>query len=171
MEPILKAAGTDISHWFDGKTGAPRTCLDPDLGLPVPYTPQGRYLHLPPDGPASDWNNDFGLPWWRNPVRCIGLLSAQTRYIRITNTLTHQEDTLEVATEETLSEILERYIDYNAHARSYTWKRLGRVLDMDLTLHENGIENEEDTFYDLSLPDNYYYPALYLYFNDDLTEA
>ncbi|KNC46609.1 cytochrome b5 domain containing 1 [Thecamonas trahens ATCC 50062] len=168
---MLKAAGTDISHWFEAKTGQPRAELDEALNLPVPYAPQGRYLHLPPNGPAAKWDNDFGLPWWMDPSRCIGLLSAKTRYIRITNTLTGQEDVLEVCAEETLAEILERYVDFNAHASSYTWKRLGRVLDMDLTLEENGIDDEEEVYYDLSLPDSYYYPAIYLYFNDDLTEA
>lgn len=41
--------------------------------------------------------------------------------------------------EETLWEILDRYEDINVHARSYTWKRKEQTLNMDLTLHENGI--------------------------------
>lgn len=62
-----------------------------------------------------------------------------------------------------------RYLDYNAHAASYTWKFQGRVLDMELTLAENGIEDESDEFDRLSVPDDFYTPPLMLYFNDDLT--
>lgn len=145
--------------------------MDPVLNIAVPYTPQGRFLQLPPDLPVSNWRNDFGLPWWRDPANCIGMLSAKTRFIRITNTLTQQEDTLEVCVEETMHEILDRYLAYNAHAGSYTWKRLGRVLAMDLTLEENGVDDDEDAFYEASVPVNYYWPALFLYFDDDLTEA
>ena len=42
-----------------------------------------------------------------------------------------EENTLEVCCEESLDEILNRYLEYNRHAASYTWKRMGRVLDMD----------------------------------------
>ena len=41
----------------------------------------------------------------------------------------------QVPQEETTNEILERYKEINEHAASYTWKRLGRPIDMD--------ENEE----------------------------
>eukprot|EP00300_Choanocystis_sp_HF-7_P011528 c17500_g1_i1.p1 GENE.c17500_g1_i1~~c17500_g1_i1.p1 ORF type:complete len:219 (+),score=48.34 c17500_g1_i1:67-723(+) len=169
--PIIKEAGRDISHWFEARTAEPKTVMDPVLNFLVPYTPQGRYLHLPPDVPVSNWRNDFGLPWWKDQTRCIGALSAQTRFVRIVNTLTQQEDTLEVCVEETLREILDRYLAFNGHAESYTWKRLGRVLDMELTLDENGVELEDEALYDASLPTNLYFPALFLYFNDDLTEA
>lgn len=33
-------------------------------------------------------------------------------------------------------------MQYNVHAASYTWKRLGKVLDMNKTLQENGIADE-----------------------------
>jgi hypothetical protein len=45
---------------------------------------------------------------------------------------------LAVCAEESLAEVRSRYIKYNAHALSYTWKRLGRSLNMELTLEENG---------------------------------
>jgi len=50
------------------------------------------------------------------------------------NTLTKDDETIEVASEENMNEILDRYLNFNAHAASYTWKRLGKVLDMDATL-------------------------------------
>ena len=39
-----------------------------------------------------------------------------------------------VPSEETINEILERYLVVNHHAASYTWKRLGKPLDMEKTL-------------------------------------
>jgi len=39
------------------------------------------------------------------------------------------------------------------------------------TLTENGIHDESEEYYDLHIDDDYYYPAIHLYFNDDLTIA
>ena len=55
------------------------------------------------------------------------------------NQLTGQDDIIDVCAEETLEEIRERYTKYNAHAKGYTWRRLGKPLDMSKTLEENGI--------------------------------
>ena len=70
-----------------------------------------------------------------------------------------------------MEEILKRYITYNAHAASYTWKYDGRNLEMDKTLEENGIADEDEEFYQLGMNDDTYLQAIHLYFNDDLTEA
>ena len=51
-----------------------------------------------------------------------------------------------VPCEETINEILERYKQINTHAASYTWKRLGRPLDMELNLEENNIIDETSEF-------------------------
>ena len=40
---------------------------------------------------------------------------------------------------------------------------------MAKTLDENGIADESDEFERLGLPNDYYIPALHIYFNDDLT--
>jgi len=48
--------------------------------------------------------------------------------------LTEDADVIEVPSEETINEIQERYKKINYHAGSYTWKRLGRPLDMRKTL-------------------------------------
>jgi hypothetical protein len=61
----------------------------------------------------------------------IGRLTKKVRKINIMNTLTKDDETIEVATEENMNEILDRYLAFNAHASSYTWKRLGKVMDMD----------------------------------------
>ena len=44
-------------------------------------------------------------------------------------------------------------------------------LNMDKTLEQNSIPDESKDFSRLSIEEDYYYPPIYLYFNDDLTEA
>ncbi|XP_074797308.1 cytochrome b5 domain-containing protein 1 isoform X2 [Natator depressus] len=97
LRPILEAAGKDISHWFNPKTRDIQTHVDPLTGCVKYYTPQGRFIHIPPQLPRSDWANDFGLPWWKDSKYEVGILASKTRHIRIVNTLTSQEHMLEQA--------------------------------------------------------------------------
>ena len=76
----------------------------------------------------------------------------------------------QVCSEEILSEILQRYLVYNKHAASYTWKYNGNNLDMNKTLEANDVIDESEEFYQLSMDEDQFLPALHLYFNDDLTE-
>jgi len=76
-----------------------------------------------------------------------------------------------VCSEEILTEIQDRYIKYNMHAPSYTWKFKGKNLDMDKTLTENGVVDESEEFYRLGMNEELFLPPIHLYFNDDLTEA
>ncbi|CAM4708169.1 cytochrome b5 domain-containing protein 1 [Caretta caretta] len=170
LRPILEAAGKDISHWFNPKTRDIQTHVDPLTGCVKYYTPQGRFIHIPPQLPRSDWANDFGLPWWKDSKYEVGILASKTRHIRIVNTLTSQEHMLEVCAEESMWEILRRYLPHNAHAASYTWKYEGVNLDMDKTLEQNKIPDEDVEFYQLNLDSDLYTPGILLYFNDDLTE-
>jgi hypothetical protein len=39
----------------------------------------------------------------------------------------------------------------------------------DKTLEENGIEDEDKEYEELSIRDDYYVPAIHLMYNDDLT--
>lgn len=78
---------------------------------------------------------------------------------------------VKVCSEETINEILQRYLMYNRHAASYTWKYDGVNLDMDKTLEQNGIPDEDEQFYQLRMNDNEFLHAIHVYFNDDLTEA
>ena len=87
------------------------------------------------------------------------------------NTLTKHDDTIEVASEESLNEILDRYTKTNVHAASYTWKRMGTVLDMSKNLEKNGILDEREELLELGMQPDDYVPAIHLYFNDDLTIA
>ncbi|KAK0061377.1 cytochrome b5 domain-containing protein 1 [Biomphalaria pfeifferi] len=171
LKPIILSAGKDISHWFNSKTKDIRTHVDPQTNCIIPFCPNGRFVHIPPPYPDSNWANDFGRPWWKDTALVVGILSSKTRIIKIVNTLTSQEQVIEVCSEEIMSEIQDRYMKYNAHAGSYTWKYEGKNLDMSKTLTENGIEDEDEEFYLLSMNDDTYLQSIQLYFNDDLTEA
>lgn len=175
-----------------------QTCVDPVTSCVKYFTPRGRFLHVPPMEPRSDWAHD-GEPWWRDRRYEVGVLSAKTRWIRIINTLTSQEQrlqvrrtdaaemstapwssfgdllgllgpVLQVCSEETLEEILQRYLGYNSHARSYTWKYDETELNMAMTLEENGVIDEDEQLQDLRLDPDRWTPALLLHFNDDLSE-
>ncbi|KAF8796384.1 Cytochrome b5 domain-containing protein 1 [Argiope bruennichi] len=111
------------------------------------------------------------LPWWKDEKYVIGLLTAKSRWIRIRNMLTHKSIVLEVCSEETIDEILLRYLKFNNHARSYTWKHHGQNLLMSETLETNGIHDVGLKAEKLRINDDDYIPTLDLYFNDDLTEA
>ncbi|GAB5371417.1 hypothetical protein AAMO2058_001578100 [Amorphochlora amoebiformis] len=146
-------------------------CVDPTTGIITPYLPYGRYLHIAPLDPTTKWATDFGTPWWKDEKSCIGKLSKKPRKLTIVNTLTSQEHTLEVASEETINEIQTRYLKINGHADSYTWKRKKKPMNMNKTLEQNGVIDESDELNKLGIGENAYTPVLHLYFNDDLTVA
>lgn len=73
-----------------------RTHVDPQTGCVIPYCPNGRFIHIPPPYPDADWANDFGRPWWRDEGYLVGILSKKTRHIKIINTLTSQDQVIEV---------------------------------------------------------------------------
>ncbi len=77
----------------------------------------------------------------------------------------------QVCCEETMTDILVRYLQCNAHAASYTWKFAKRCLDMEKTLEENGIPDEDAELEELLLNVDDFIPEIFLYYNDDLTEA
>ena len=64
VQPIIDAAGTDISHWFDPVTKKVKTYIDPKTELEVPFCPMGEFLHCPPSEPTAMWSSDIGKPWW-----------------------------------------------------------------------------------------------------------
>ena len=167
--PIIQAAGTDISHWFDEDTQEPKMYVDPASNLKVVYCPFGRYLHVPPTDPSGMFDMSFRVPWWKDEKYCIGALSRNPRKIRLLNMLSKVDDIIEVAGEESLDQILERYLPHNDHAASYTWKMSGRPLEMNMNLEDNGIVDDSEDFKRLEIDDNLYIPTIHLYYNDDLT--
>ncbi|GBN96608.1 Cytochrome b5 domain-containing protein 1 [Araneus ventricosus] len=115
--------------------------------------------------------SDEYLPWWKDEQYVIGLLTTKSRWITIRNMLTGKAVFLEVCSEETIDEILLRYLKFNSHARSYTWKYMGQNLLMSETLETNGIPDRDFKAEKLRLNDEDYIPTIDLYFNDDLTDA
>lgn len=168
--PLIKAAGTDISHWFNPQTKDIRTKIDAVTELEVPNLPVEQLLDVPNISPAVG-TVPPATPWWKQENRIVGKLSKHPRFIRIVNTLTGLEDLLEVAGEESIEDIRTRFKKINAHADSYTWKFLGRVLVMEKTLDQNGIIDESSKFARLNLDYDMYIPAILIYFNDELTVA
>lgn len=161
--PLLQAAGTDITYWFDTASREPRVRTDPTSGQQDFYCPKGRYLHIDSEGEVK---------WWKDSSHIIGRLTKKARRIRIINMINDHCTILEVPSEEIIKEILTRYLRYNKHGASYVWKRLGRPLDMQKTLSENGIEDEDGEFDRLDVTHaNWYIPAIHLFFSDDLTVA
>jgi len=176
VQPIIEAAGTDISHWFDPVTKVVKTFIDPKTELEAPFCPMGEFLHCPPSMPTTEWSSNIGKPWWKDRTLQIGSLTTKTRKIRLFNMLTQQESVIEVCCEETLDEIQSRYLPYNQHSGSYVWKRsddtnLARILNMKKTLNENGIPDEDLQFDLLNMDADEHIPTIHLYFADDLTVA
>ena len=66
MEPIIKAAGTDISHWFDPETKDPKTCVLEGTSLLGYFCPNGLFPNVPPHFPDAEFDYNFDIPWWKN---------------------------------------------------------------------------------------------------------
>ncbi|OQR97386.1 cytochrome b5 [Thraustotheca clavata] len=175
IQPIVQHAGEDITHWFDAETREVKTHIDQDRNIRLPYLPYGRFLHVPPPQPVTNWNTLELKPWWNDDEYSIGHVTEKVRRIQVVNTLTHQSHSIQVCTEETINEIQTRYIDhqYNAHAGSYSWKYLDGnefvPLDMNKTLTENGVADDAEEFERLNLDVDDYQPIIHIYYNDDLT--
>jgi len=69
--PLINAAGTSISHWFNEKTGDVKTYIDPVRNIEMPYTPYGRFIHVPPEDPL-DMVEAVAFPWWKDRRYIIG---------------------------------------------------------------------------------------------------
>lgn len=62
VDPIVKNAGCDISHWFDPLTRDPKLCVINGTSLQGYFCPNGYYLNVPPDFPDADWDYSFDIP-------------------------------------------------------------------------------------------------------------
>ncbi|KAG6463928.1 hypothetical protein O3G_MSEX014159 [Manduca sexta] len=162
---IVAYAGKDLSHWFEGDEWVRYT--HPIVGSTTTYHLHG---HPARQGvvPSTRWR-PISKPWWLDESRVVGKVTARTRPIRITNSLTGSTITLEVCSEETIYQIMMRYLPHNSHMMSYTWRYLGKPLRLNKTLAANGIPDERDLFSEVGLPENIHIPAIMLYYDDDLT--
>ncbi|EFJ17213.1 hypothetical protein SELMODRAFT_421114 [Selaginella moellendorffii] len=189
---LIHAGGGDISHWFDPSTGSVKRHIDPVSKQELFHTPEGRFVHVPPRAPRTDWDSSFEFEWWNDPKYMIGKLSKRTRCIRVKNVLINQDILLEVPCEETVGQILDRYKDYNSHADSYSCRAVSLSdahefiqLDLNKTLQCNGVPDisdidefpppiKEKLIYEYlgsGLPAYFYVPVILIYYNDDLTIA
>ncbi len=108
-------------------------------------------------------------PWWRNKKYIVGALTKGIRTVRLINTLSLHEHVLSVPQEESLGEIMTRYLAFNKHAFSYTAKHQGRELDPLLTLEANGLPDETAELERLGMDPLEYIPNIHMYFIDDLS--
>lgn len=171
VESIVRAAGGDITSWFDPTTGDPFIMEDPITGENLYRHPNGLpLLHSCIPYPAMDMPVPPETPWWRDTSYEIGLLSKNSRPLEILNTLTEHRHTIIVPEEETLAEIAARYSRFNSVALTgYRWKYLGEDLHMDKTLSENGIKDERDVYLRLNWPQSEWYtPCITLIWKDEL---
>lgn len=180
-EPILLYAGGDVSHWFTRRASdgllEVRTRIDPATGRKTPYCPEGRFVDVWQVDASTAEPVASKAPWWQDEKNVVGRITSRPRKLRILNTLTSQEHVLEVGDEATVGEIQEKFLEFNAHCESYTWKAsiIGefRPLDPRKTLPQNGVADDTPELERLGMdaddPTNMV--TLVIFFNDDLTVA
>ena len=155
-----------------------RTFVDPVTQRVTPYTPHGRFLHVPVIGPVTGPDAVVvPVPWWRDESLEVGILTRAPRRLRIINSLANTEHPILVAGEATVAEIQTFFLDCNAHCRSYTWKAFVGdrfvTLDPGRTLAENNVSDDSAEAAALGLDPDLpgYQTTLLLVYNDDLTAA
>ncbi|XP_015521147.1 cytochrome b5 domain-containing protein 1 [Neodiprion pinetum] len=171
IKPILAHAGKDISHWFDHRVNDIRHYVHPVTGVAVPYCPHGPIPDVNPAAPTASWRPLDRCPWWLEERYKIGNLTRNPRPCKVLNVLVGTQAVISVCEEDNIERIQERFLGFNNHGVSYTWKFEGKDIDSRCTLTENGILDERDRFIAAGLPDDFYIPCLLCYYNDDLTEA
>lgn len=175
--PLLARAGEDVSHWFDESGLNVRSRIDPITNRLAAYTPDGRFPHIAPLAPVTDWLPDWTEPWWRDSAFIVGILTAHPRTVSIINTLTSHEHALDVGGEQTLAAIADKFLYFNAHARGYTWRAIvggkNRALDMEKTLEENGLADDAAELEKIGIDstESSMHTVLFLEFDDSRTIA
>ena len=71
VSPLIEFAGTSLSHWFDEKTNDIKYHIDPIRNIEMPYTPFGRFVHVPPAEPTVIMKV-VKTPWWKDEKYMIG---------------------------------------------------------------------------------------------------
>jgi hypothetical protein len=91
--PLIEAAGTDITFWFDSSSREPRVRVNLTTGEREFYCPGGKYLHV---------DSDSEVKWWKNAANIIGKLTKKPKRIKIMNMINDHTTILEVPLEETI---------------------------------------------------------------------
>lgn len=140
--------------------------------------PEGRFPHVPAVAPTTAVSVDASAtPWWRDARLVVGRVTQRPRTIKVVNTLTSQDHVVEFSDEETVAAMQAKFLQFNAHCRSYTWKTMvgGRLrpLDPARTLEANGVPDDTAELERLGMDphDPDHLTTILLFFNDDLTAA
>lgn len=136
--PLVENAGRDISHWFCQETLQPQAIARVRNDATEVYIhPRTPFLHVPGSG-CTD------TPWWRDRRYIIGEMADSLARVQVLNTLTGQETEMLIPKTQPLKVSLEQQLKkLNGHAEAYTWSCLGKALNLEKTLSQNGIETLE----------------------------
>ncbi|KAH8352055.1 hypothetical protein KR084_001506 [Drosophila pseudotakahashii] len=165
LDYLVAHAGKDLTHFFH-QNGEPRTEISPSTGRPRVLFPPILEVAI------SEFSKTPGVMWSQDPFYHIGRVTKRARVIRIVNTLTAQTQFMTVCDEDSIYDIQQKYKQrYNHHAGSYEWRKFSKggkgcsILDLNGTLDENGLMDEEDSTVELPPP------SIWLYYTDDITIA
>ncbi|KAL8275634.1 hypothetical protein Esti_000585 [Eimeria stiedai] len=133
--PLIQHAGRDISSWFCRETLQPLAIARVRSDTAEVYVhPDAPFLHVPGSG-CTD------TPWWRDRRYVVGEFAESPLKVTLLNTLTTQETEIRLAATQPLKVASEQQLQrINSHAHAYTWSCLGRALDLEKSLKQNGIE-------------------------------
>ncbi|KAL8426131.1 hypothetical protein ACSSS7_008253 [Eimeria intestinalis] len=156
--PLIQNAGKDISSWFCRDTLQPLAISRVRNDTAELYIhPNSPFLHVP----GSGWAD---TPWWRDRRYVVGELVESPLKVTLFNTLTKQEIEIKVAPTHPLKVASQQQLrKFNSHAHAYTWSCLGRAIDLEKSLKQNGIEAPKASGEE-TIPQ----PIILLHFNDDL---
>ena len=77
---------------------------------------------------------------------------------------------MEVAGEETVGDIKQRWISDYGGGNGYVMKVRGQVLELDKTLDQNGLVDERAEMEELGMNCRDFIPVIHLYFDDQISE-
>lgn len=154
LQELYLYAGKDISHFFDANNKPLQQISISGKQYPLLAATLIRskkenivdnastVTPLLPLLPSDTHNSTF---WWNNERYVIGMVSRQTRTIRIINTLTYNENIFHVCDEDTIEIIQRKYNErFKCLQQSFVWLKKDndndfQYLDKTKTLDENGI--------------------------------
>jgi hypothetical protein len=153
-----------------------KTHVDPATNVRTPWTPVGRFLHVPTVAPVVG-KAVVGTPWWCRSDLVVGALTRSPRTFRVVNTLTSQADVVQFAGEDMVGEMQAKFHAVNRHCTSYTWKAMVggglRALDPAKTMADNGVADDSGELERVGLDrtDPAHVADICMWLNDDLTVA
>lgn len=185
MDYLVAHAGKDLTHFFH-PNGEPRSETSERTGF--------QRVLFPPilEVAISEFAKTNHTLWSQDPFYHIGRVTRRPRLIRLINALTLTTQYMKVCDEDSIYDIQQKYkARYNHHAGSYEWRKFSNgvssifmgflwvdsirvfyskarrcgLLNLNGTLDENGLHDEEAS--DIELPP----PSIWLYYTDDLTIA